>query len=1531
MADITTVSKIVLTAEDRTGQGATSAANNLNKVASATDAIRKHIGNLAGALSVGMFAGAIRDAIETADALNDMARKTGVAVETLGGLQYAFSMAGVSSETLEKSLVKLSANMAEAAGGNKELNAAFQAIGVSVRDASGHLKSADAMLLDLADRFAELEDSPEKTALALKAMGKAGADLISGLDDGSEKIREAIAEYQRYGGVTTEVAQAADAFNDTVARIQLMFGALFRTIASAILPTLQTLANQFADTKNTAEGFSVVAQGVAVFVKVMATAAIGAVEAFKALGNSLGAVAAAFTLAIQGDFKGALQALKLGFTDVSASIRAAVGKARDVWSSDTAIIAAKAEENLGKRPKAAIAAMAKDSSKEMQKLLDQYNSLVTSLQGADLGIDSSFAAKFALLTRAYNGEIKGVVLSLEQYRELVQKLLDQQPFAKKQREELEKLIKVEQDYLDIQQKQNEEATITLGNYADENTRRALEVSLIGQSNLVREKALILADAEIQKTKLRNAGDIEGLAILEEQIKKRLELAEIADTRTKAIEQQKKGYEDLFAWVDDLTTQLWAAVTAKGGDAFQKITDVLKSTLLATLYKMAVQPFVVNVVAAITGQGAGGLVGQAGGLLNLFGGSGGGLGGIGNWFSGGGIFGGGGMFNAFATGGIGQWLGLSAAGLDTAGGVALTGLGTALGGILPVVGAIAALAPLLSGLFSKGGGPKSGGFASVGDITGIGNTDSTGRWFTPSGEDATVQKIVDATSKSYTDLLRQLGGSGNAAFALGFDTDPQGKAPNRVHAGTFIDGQQVYDAALGDLGRDDATLKAALETEAKRSLLAALQASDLPDYLGKFFDSLEAATATSDQIDELIATGQILKQVVDAFADLGPVFAALDPEQIQQLAEAFGGLKEFAASAAFIAQNFTTTAQKLDSATTSLTADFDALGIKVPESHEAFLKLLASFDLTTEEGRDLYASVSQLAPAFVAVNGTADDAAAAAQELADQLDAARAVLTDFNGALRVLSDADLQGIADLVGGVDALNDLLGDFDKNFIGDAQRQQAAMQEVDDTFTKLGITVPRSNKEFVKLLDSIDTSTTEGQQLYATLLKVSSAFALANGTAQDHAILIGRGQSFFNENFYTDEEQTGRRIRDAWDAIHYVWTQFGGELMALGYDALPTTNEGFRRMIERLRALGLDELADELVAYSSTIFALNQDIASLAESAEDAAAATERLNAAYQASVQAATEVQDRFGKIWSAIQEIVGQSGGGFGDKLALTMALIPEQINALNAELEAAYARGDIYGPLPQQIKAVITQLQLANEKAAAQLARFTILSAQYDESRAEQLVELEEWFEGMKVAIGNSPEALAALQKVFDEKWQAIIDGTAAGVEGTLSQFQKLQQGIREFLDSLRLSDISPLTPLQKLTEAKAQYDELLGKAQGGDLDALAKITDAAREYLELARKYSPAGYPDVFNAVTSALEQLATMQQPSQNADAALVAVLPTGSKLMSADDAKQMTAEILAGLGVVVTAVNASATQNNQAVETQTQALTESGTATLK
>ena len=122
-----------------------------------------------GAAAVGGLAVLGKRAIDAADNLNDLSQRTGVGVEALSKFGAAAEDSGSSLDEVAKAMGKLSKGIVDPAS---KANEALRSIGVSSTDASGKIRSVDAVMLDIADKFSKLPDGAQKTALAMQIFGK---------------------------------------------------------------------------------------------------------------------------------------------------------------------------------------------------------------------------------------------------------------------------------------------------------------------------------------------------------------------------------------------------------------------------------------------------------------------------------------------------------------------------------------------------------------------------------------------------------------------------------------------------------------------------------------------------------------------------------------------------------------------------------------------------------------------------------------------------------------------------------------------------------------------------------------------------------------------------------------------------------------------------------------------------------------------------------------------------------------------------------------------------------------------------------------------------------------------------------------------------------------------------------------------------------------------------------------------------------------------------------------------------------------
>jgi hypothetical protein len=226
----------------------------------------------AAVVAAGTAAGyAIKQAIDQADQLNEISQKIGVPTDVLSGLNYAAKLAGVATEELQAGLVKLTKFQADAAQGSKENVRVFETLGIAVKDAGGNLRNTSDLFRDFADVFASLKDGPEKTALAVKVFGKAGAELIPLLNEGRSGLAAYAKELDDLGGtVTPEAARQADEFNDNLDKLKTAVGGLALQAARELLPALIEITEQVVAFTKDGRDAAIIAEDIGTAFKVAA-------------------------------------------------------------------------------------------------------------------------------------------------------------------------------------------------------------------------------------------------------------------------------------------------------------------------------------------------------------------------------------------------------------------------------------------------------------------------------------------------------------------------------------------------------------------------------------------------------------------------------------------------------------------------------------------------------------------------------------------------------------------------------------------------------------------------------------------------------------------------------------------------------------------------------------------------------------------------------------------------------------------------------------------------------------------------------------------------------------------------------------------------------------------------------------------------------------------------------------------------------------------------------------------------------------
>ena len=188
-------------------------------------------------LGVAGIAAFAKNNLEAADSMSKLSERTGIAAPTLDKFRQVANLTDTSIESLERAFPALTKNMDMAAQKAKgPAFEAFQRLGVSITDSSGNLRDADAVMLDIADRFNGMSDGAEKAALASTIFGtRIGSELIPLLNSGGDAVRNMST------AMTQEFADRAAAFNDRVTKMGEKLRELGLRLTEALLPVLESL------------------------------------------------------------------------------------------------------------------------------------------------------------------------------------------------------------------------------------------------------------------------------------------------------------------------------------------------------------------------------------------------------------------------------------------------------------------------------------------------------------------------------------------------------------------------------------------------------------------------------------------------------------------------------------------------------------------------------------------------------------------------------------------------------------------------------------------------------------------------------------------------------------------------------------------------------------------------------------------------------------------------------------------------------------------------------------------------------------------------------------------------------------------------------------------------------------------------------------------------------------------------------------------------------------------------------------------
>lgn len=218
-------------------EGARSFGGRFSKAAKVGAAAAAAIGVAAGYAGKKIVDGA-KQVAEYGDHVDKMSQKIGISTDAYQKWNYVMQLSDVNIDSLKMGMKTLS----QQAEKNSD---SFQELGISQEEVASLNK--EQLFERTIKGLSEMEDSTERTALASKLLGRAGADMAPLLNQGSDAIEEQMEIAEKYGMVMPEeTVKASAAFQDSLTTLQMTAQGLKNRLLGEFLPAMTKVTDGLA-------------------------------------------------------------------------------------------------------------------------------------------------------------------------------------------------------------------------------------------------------------------------------------------------------------------------------------------------------------------------------------------------------------------------------------------------------------------------------------------------------------------------------------------------------------------------------------------------------------------------------------------------------------------------------------------------------------------------------------------------------------------------------------------------------------------------------------------------------------------------------------------------------------------------------------------------------------------------------------------------------------------------------------------------------------------------------------------------------------------------------------------------------------------------------------------------------------------------------------------------------------------------------------------------------------------------------------
>lgn len=181
-----------------------------------------------------------KESASFADNIITLSMQTGQTTDQLQEFSYATELIDVSVDTLQGSLTKLTNNMQDTMNGTGNAKASFDALGISVTNADGSMRSANDVFYETIDALGKVKNETERDAMSMDIFGRSAQDLNPLIIQGSKTLKAYADEAHNMGYVLDDEALSAlGAVDDAYQRLQKTQEGVKNQLAVEFAPYLE--------------------------------------------------------------------------------------------------------------------------------------------------------------------------------------------------------------------------------------------------------------------------------------------------------------------------------------------------------------------------------------------------------------------------------------------------------------------------------------------------------------------------------------------------------------------------------------------------------------------------------------------------------------------------------------------------------------------------------------------------------------------------------------------------------------------------------------------------------------------------------------------------------------------------------------------------------------------------------------------------------------------------------------------------------------------------------------------------------------------------------------------------------------------------------------------------------------------------------------------------------------------------------------------------------------------------------------------